>query len=445
MITITSFVRRRRSLIIPVGPCGVGKSTFASALRTGSGPACCLSVFDRDQVFAEHRGLVMPTPPGAHKCGLEGQAGTGAGDGSTAVDHTRIDLNERNGEGLNSWDLSEENLHAVIDNVWDACGQCGASGQARRLATLMHAISAANPDAARAIGKPSSKWFKQRPRSFVLKSVKGGQHLVTRAAEVTEYDEHEQQARKHQKVASSSSDAAASRVKHCLVLGVEQHASAETIRKRYHTLARTMHPDKGGNDSEFAAIKSSYEALLGVRMVTLREALQATHSDLVQFLTPPARKEWTLGAPAEHNDANCVAPDGTTLLLDSTNGAPDGRDHARRLSSAARIVLVQLRPKHMGEQLEQWMLGRVANRRLHPAFPSDDAPEKQLRKVRDVMKGMCWLDEDERAKIVAATPTSSGGSVIECDPSDEAALSNLPYQVWACVFVADAVRGQVGL
>jgi hypothetical protein len=138
-------------------------------------------------------------------------------------------------------------------------------------------------------------------------------------------------------------------------------------------------------------------------------------------------------------------PDGTTLLLDSTNGAPDGRDHARRLSSAARIVLVQLRPKHMGEQLEQWMLGRVANRRLHPAFPSDDAPEKQLRKVRDVMKGMCWLDEDERAKIVAATPTSSGGSVIECDPSDEAALSNLPYQVWACVFVADAVRGQVGL
>lgn len=380
----------------------------------------------------------MPTSADAPGPRPGTQAGNNAGKGSIAVHQ------EQNREAQNSLCLSEENLYALIDSVWDACGRCGAKGQARRLATLMHAVSAANPDAARAIGKPSSKWFKQRPRSFILKPVKGGQHLVTRAAEITEWDEHEQQARKHQKLARSD-DTEASRVKHCQVLGVEQFASADTIRKRYHSLARTMHPDKGGKVDEFAAIQSSYEALLGVRTVTLREALQATHSDLVRFLTPRARKEWTLGAPAEHNDANCAVPDGTTLLLDSTNGARDGRDHARRVSAAARIIVVQLQPKLMDKELEHWILGRVTNRPSHPAFPSDDAPEKQLRKIKDVMKGIRWVDEEEREKIVEATVTSSGGSVVECDPSDETALSELPYRVWAIVFVAESVRDKVGL
>jgi hypothetical protein len=380
----------------------------------------------------------MPASPDASGSGPGAQEGSDAEQGSTAIQR------ERNNEAQDSPDVSEENLHAVIDSVWDACGQCGAKGQARRLATLMHAVSAANPDAARAIGKPSSKWFKQRPRSFVLKPIKGGQHLVTRAAEITEWDEHEQQARKHQKLARSSSTEAV-RIKHCQVLGVEQSASADTIRMRYHMLARTMHPDKGGKVDEFAAIQSSYEALLGVRTVTLREALQATHSDLVRFLSPLARKEWTLGAPVEHNDANCAVPDGTTLLLDSTNGSRDGRDHARRVSAAARTIVVQLRPKHMDEELEHWILGRVKNRPSHPAFPPDDAPEKQLRKIRDVMKGMQWVDEEEREKLAEASVTGSGGGVLECDPSDETALLELSYQVWARVFLAESVRDKVDL
>lgn len=348
-------------------------------------------------------------------------------------------------DAQDSSDLSEEELHAVVESVWDTCGRCGANGQARRLATLMHAISAANPDAARTIGKPSSKWFKQRPRAFVLKPVKGGQYLVTRAAEITEWNESEQQARKMQKMeVACSSNVTVSRLKHCQVLGVEQQASDDAIRKRYHTLALSLHPDRGGDDVKFAEIQSSYEALLGMRVVTLREALQATHSDLVRFLTPAARKEWTLGAGAEHNDDNCVVPDGTTLLLDSTNGARDGRHHSRRISMAARTFVVQLRPKQTGEQLEQWMLRRVANRPSHPAFPTDDTPEKQLRKIRDVMKGIQWVDAEESERI-AEIAVTSGGGVIECDPSNEIELSNLPYQVWALVFLAEKVRSKIGL
>ena len=70
------------------------------------------------------------------------------------------------------------------------CGRCGPNGTARRLATLMHAVQSSSPEAAAAIGKPSSKWFQQRPSLFVLKAVKGGQQVVTRAAEVVERREN---------------------------------------------------------------------------------------------------------------------------------------------------------------------------------------------------------------------------------------------------------------
>ena len=83
-------------------------------------------------------------------------------------------------------------LLAEIDRVWDRCGRCGPNGTARRLATLMHAVQSSSPEAARAIGKPSSKWFKQRPSRFVLKAVKGGQQLVTRAAEVVERQQQQE-------------------------------------------------------------------------------------------------------------------------------------------------------------------------------------------------------------------------------------------------------------
>ena len=422
MVSIACLVRRKRTLILPVGPCGVGKSSLALALKEGAGTACGLTVFERDQVFAEHRGILPHAVPLVRP---------DSGPEMTAGDGAKV-------AGAAEWkQWGEKELLAIVEEVWhsDKCGKCGGNGQARRLATLMHAIQVASPTAAAAIGKPSSKWFKQRPSHFVLKPVKGGQQLVTLAAEIAAWEE--------QKVRQRALETAVSRAAHCDALGVPSDASAEVVRKRFHALARTAHPDKGGDPVAFAALQASYEALLGVQVVTLREALAATHADLVRFLTPHARKEWALGESAEHNDANSVVGNGATLLLDSTNGGMEGRDHARRISGA-RVFVVQLRPTQLleagAEPTERWLLGRAANRPAHPAFPTDDLPDKQLQKVRDVLKGVEWAggDEEERAKVLA-----TGGCVLECDPCDSRALAELPYKLWVRVFVGAAVRRHV--
>jgi len=49
------------------------------------------------------------------------------------------------------------------------------------------------------------------------------------------------------------------------VLGLRAGASSSAIRKSYHKLAVTHHPDKGGNEEVFLAIKSAYQALTNAR------------------------------------------------------------------------------------------------------------------------------------------------------------------------------------
>ena len=173
MVSICSLVRRRRTLILPVGGCGVGKSSFAAALKQAAGPACGLSVFERDAVFASHRGhaLSADCPWLSAKLPLAPSSTAGSVDLADDAEDS-------------AW--GEAELLAEIERVWDRCGRCGPNGTARRLATLMHAVQSSSPEAAAAIGKPSSKWFQQRPSLFVLKAVKGGQQVVTRAAEVVE-------------------------------------------------------------------------------------------------------------------------------------------------------------------------------------------------------------------------------------------------------------------
>ena len=42
-------------------------------------------------------------------------------------------------EAVASW--GEAELLALIEQVWDSCGRCGADGRGRKLATVMHAIA----------------------------------------------------------------------------------------------------------------------------------------------------------------------------------------------------------------------------------------------------------------------------------------------------------------
>ena len=122
------------------------------------------------------------------------------------------------------------------------------------------------------------------------------------------------------------------------------------------------------------------------------------------------------------------------MLLDSTNGGKDGRDHARRVSAAEKTLLVQLRTSSNAAdaaRVEEWLLARAANRPAHPAFPPDDEPERQRKKVKDVLAGIEWASAAEAGALTT--------EVIDCDPTNSAQLTELPWVVWSRIFVGPAV------
>lgn len=47
------------------------------------------------------------------------------------------------------------------------------------------------------------------------------------------------------------------------VLGLDEHAGEEEIKRRYRALAAQHHPDKGGNEETFIEIRQAYEQLIG--------------------------------------------------------------------------------------------------------------------------------------------------------------------------------------
>ena len=47
------------------------------------------------------------------------------------------------------------------------------------------------------------------------------------------------------------------------VLGIERQASRHAINQRFHELARTGHPDRGGDTARFAEITQAYHQAVG--------------------------------------------------------------------------------------------------------------------------------------------------------------------------------------
>ena len=47
------------------------------------------------------------------------------------------------------------------------------------------------------------------------------------------------------------------------ILGVKPGASAEEIRRAYHSKAKKLHPDHGGRAEDFVRLRAAYETLTG--------------------------------------------------------------------------------------------------------------------------------------------------------------------------------------
>ena len=45
------------------------------------------------------------------------------------------------------------------------------------------------------------------------------------------------------------------------ILGVNKNASEDEIKQAYRNLAKTHHPDKGGNKEKFQEIQEAYDTL----------------------------------------------------------------------------------------------------------------------------------------------------------------------------------------
>lgn len=83
MVTICALVRRPRTLVCPLGPCGVGKSTLSRRLQQGATQRA-IRVFERDRAFATNRGLGLQ--PLMHCDPSNGHGSEGGGDDAVDAD-----------------------------------------------------------------------------------------------------------------------------------------------------------------------------------------------------------------------------------------------------------------------------------------------------------------------------------------------------------------------
>jgi hypothetical protein len=88
------------------------------------------------------------------------------------------------------------------------------------------------------------------------------------------------------------------------VLGIRSDASEAEIRQRYRELARTCHPDRGGDAREFIRLQNAYQAMLeAVRNPTAPDASSTTspveESPSAHTEEPRSRPSWMDEVPEE--------------------------------------------------------------------------------------------------------------------------------------------------
>ena len=107
------------------------------------------------------------------------------------------------------------------------------------------------------------------------------------------------------------------------ILGIKSNADIDTAQKAYRKLASKLHPDHGGNETEFKQVKAAWEAIEG----GYRDQAQATSSFTQGFSNSRPRQKWTRPEPPagawhakedindifeEMKKANREAPNGTS-------------------------------------------------------------------------------------------------------------------------------------
>jgi hypothetical protein len=112
--------------------------------------------------------------------------------------------------------------------------------------------------------------------------------------------------------------------------------------------------------------------------------------------------------------------------MDSTNGSQEARNVYVQEANPDLVLLVALEPSMNDEdELVDFLLHRTRDRLgssndSHPSFPA--TVEEQRVKHKNILKGIAYPSHEE---------TYDSRSVLfNCDPSDEANLSILPYNIF---------------
>lgn len=144
--------------------------------------------------------------------------------------------------------------------------------------------------------------------------------------------------------------------------------------------------------------------------IGMNKAKQMVHENLLSFLRA--------------SECNC-----SVRIVDSTNGSPDARSLYVHESMPDLVILVELRPRGCEEDIIEFLLektrDRLGNSSTHPSFP--DSVDEQRMKHSNILKGIHYSSDGENASSVEKT---SRLVRLSCDPSDEAMLSSLPFEVF---------------